>query len=128
MNVKTKAERVIRRLLGEHIYHPSGANIKVVAIVNDGEVVRVGDSEGGNYVYTTGYNGSDSHTTSIIIDADNPLNEFDEFYGDPRDYPVIGQISAALEAAGFDGLKGFGAGSLKKSLSQSIISGNALDY
>lgn len=108
MNTEQKAKAVIEKLLGE------SPGISIVAIESDGETIPVGgDLEDGNYVYTTGYNGS-SHRSHIIIRSDRPLPEFDDFYGDPSEYPVVAQIGDALEAAGFEGLEGFAAGTLKK--------------
>lgn len=109
MNTEQKAKAVIEQLLGE------SPGISIVAIKSGGETIPVsGGLEDGNYVYTTGYNGGDSTSSHIIIHSDRPLPEFDDFYGDQSEYPVVAQIGAALEAAGFEGLEGFAAGTLKK--------------
>ena len=110
MSTHNKAKRVIETLLSE-FESPS-----IVAVVNDGETTPVGGYRysDGNYIYTTGYNGGDSHTSQIVISSSEPLTPFNDFYGDSSKYPVIAKISAALEAAGFDGLDGFGAGKLRK--------------
>jgi hypothetical protein len=109
MSLENKAKAVIAHLLGEN------AGLSIVAIAQDGETTPIGDgTRGGNYVYTTGYNGGDSHTVDIIIHSDTPLPEFDDFYGDASEYPVVSQISAALDAAGYEGLDGYGAGSIRK--------------
>jgi hypothetical protein len=109
MSIENKAKELVAQLLGEN------AGLSIVAIMSDGETIPVGDGpQAGNYVYTTGYNGGDSFTSDIIIQSDGPLPEFDDFYGDTSKYPVIAQINAALEAAGYEGLEGCGAGKLER--------------
>lgn len=114
MNIKEKANKVIERLLGEYNRPGNHQPISIVAVVIDGEVLPVGggSNDGNDYIYTTGYNGSDSHTNQVIISSSRPLTPFDDFYGDPSQYPVIDEINAALQAIDFEGLDGFGAGSL----------------
>lgn len=120
MSTYNKAKRVIETLLSEYDspYRPGNDRrpLTIVAVVSDGETIPVGGYRysDGNYIYTTGYNGSDSHTSQIVIGSSEPLTPFNDFYGDSSKYPVIAKISAALEAAGFDGLDGFGAGKLER--------------
>jgi len=118
MSTEQKAIRVIERLLGE-------SNISIMGIVSDGEVLPVGDNvghDGNYYVYTTGYNGSDSYTNQVIISSIKTLTPFDDFYGDPSKYPVIDEINAALQAIDFEGIDGFGAGSLAPYSSEQFVS------
>jgi hypothetical protein len=110
MNVEHKAKLLIQELLAE-----SSSGLTIVAISTQGETIEVnGSPTDGNYIYTPGYNGGDSNSSHIIINSASPLQEFDDFDGDASEYPVVAQISAAMEASGFEGLDGFCAGSLKK--------------
>jgi hypothetical protein len=109
MNTVQKAKAVIDQLLGE------SHGLSIVAIKSGGETMKVNGGLDGNYIYDTGYSGGDSNRSHIVIHSDRPLPEFDDFYGEQSDYPVVAQISAALEAAGFEGLEGFAAGTLRKS-------------
>ena len=120
MSTYNKAKQVIERLLGEYNRPGNHQPISIVSIISDGEVIPVsGDGDGqGNYVYLPGYNGADSHKSKIIIQSDEPLTPFNDFYGDPSKYPIIAEISAALEAAGFDGLEGIAAGILRPAMNQ----------
>ncbi len=110
MNIENRAKELVAQLLGEN----EGITILGIEDSEGGYIALNGGPEGGNYIYYTGYNGGDSNESGIIIQSSTPLQPFDDFYGNPRKYPVIAQISQALEAAGYDGLEGFGAGKLER--------------
>ena len=123
MSIENKAKELVAQLLGENDYDddsllsdilhgdPFGEYLKVLSVE---DTIVAKPSGGRQYVYMTGYDGGTSHTCDIVIESYKPLREFDDFYGDSSKYPVIAKISAALEAAGFDGLDGFGAGKLER--------------
>ena len=129
MNIENKAKELVAQLLGEN------EGITVLGWSTDGgnypnwdpDFVDIADQQGlvqqvlkgtvfstGNYIYYPGYNGGDGNQdTGITIHSNTPLELFDDFYGNPGKYPVIAEISKALEDAGYEGLDGFGAGKLE---------------
>ena len=110
MNIENKAKELVAQWLGEN----EGITIVGIDDTEDGYITINGGPEDGNYIYHTGYNGGDSHSSSLIIQSNTPLQPFDDFNGRPEKYPVIAQISNALEDAGYEGLDGFGAGKLER--------------
>jgi hypothetical protein len=78
-----------------------------------GYIAIKGKRKDGNYAYYSGYNGGDSRESAVIIHSPTELKPFDDFYGHSTKYPVIADISQALETAGYDGLCGCGAGRLE---------------
>jgi hypothetical protein len=111
MNIENKAKELVAQLLGEN----EGITIVGIDDPEGGYIAINGGPEGGNYIYHTGYNGGDSHDSGgLIIQSSTPLQPFDDFNGRPEKYPVIAQISKALEDAGYEGLDGFGAGKLER--------------
>ena len=56
----------------------------------------------------------DSHTADIYLYSPQELDEFDDFYGNPDKYPIVGEIVKALSEAGFSSDATHDAGSLRR--------------